>query len=142
MSHLSLESKFIKLRSDLEKWNSELFKILTFRRNVAIEIQKLKESKGHYQNFDPQREIEVFKKFENQLMTLSEKELLAFSLVMEDQAMALESDNYPAWSRFVHLSSHKNELFEMINPTILKVIRPNAFNRLLLTPEFSFLKDF
>lgn len=142
MLHLSRESKLTELREALEKLNSEFFQAVSLRRETAIQIQKLKSSKEEFPNFDPQREIDVFRKFQKELASLTEKELLSFSLIMEDQAMSLRPDSYPTWSHFVHLSSHNSRLYEMINPMILKIVRPNLFNSLSLSSEFSFLKDF
>jgi hypothetical protein len=142
MSLSSRESKLAFLRETLAQLNSEFFLTLSQRRSITLNIQDLKESKGHFSHFDPEKEKEVFILIKDQLCSLSIKELLAFSLVMEDQAMAMAPGSYPTWSNFIHLTSHHNELYEMANPIMLKVARPEFFNRLRLSSEFSFLKDF
>lgn len=122
--------------------NSEFFLTVADRRKVTVKIQELKGSQGRYSHYDPEREKEIFTLFKDQLKALSLKELLAFSLIMEDHAMAMAPGSYPAWSSSIHLSDSKHELVEMINPLMLKISRPDSFNRLTLSQEFSFLKDF
>lgn len=141
MSPSSRESNLAQFREALAHLNSELFLTMKERRSLCVKIQEFKESKGRYSHFDPERESEIFTLFRSQLKDCTLKELLAFSLIMEDQAMAMAPGSYPAWSQFSHLSSHKNELYEMINPLMLKLSRPDFFNRLTLTAEFTFLKD-
>ena len=142
MSPSSRESDLAQLREALAQLNSELFLTIAERRNLTVRIQEFKESKGRYSHYDPDREKDIFGLFQNQLKDCSLKELLAFSLVMEDHAMAMAPGSYPAWSGLGHLATHKNELYEMINPLMLKIARPDFFNRLALGAEFAFLKDF
>lgn len=142
MSPSSRESDLAQLREALAQLNSEFFFAIAERRNICMKIQEFKESVGRYSHYDPEREREVFKLLEHQLKSCSLKELLAFSLLMEDQAMAMAPGSYPAWSSLVHLQNPKAELYEMINPLMLKASHPDFFNRLILSAEFSFLKDF
>ena len=142
MSHSSRESNLAQYREALLQLNSEFFLTVGERRRLSVKIQEFKTSEGRYSHFDPEREKEIFQLFQTQLKSLSLKELLAFSLIMEDHAMAMAPGSYPAWSSMIHLSNPKNEMIEMINPLMLKASRPESFNRLNLSAEFSFLKEF
>ena len=142
MSRSSRESELAELREALAQINSEYFLTLKERRAITLRIQERKGSSGRYSHYDPERETEIFLLFSNELKNLTMKELLSFSIVMEDHASAMAPGSYPAWSSFSHLRSHNHELFEMINPLMLKVSRPEFFSRLALTQEFRFLKDF
>lgn len=142
MSLLSRASDLTQLREALVQMNSEFFLSLADRRKLCVRIQSLKEKIGSYAHYDPEREMLVFKQFQTQLIGLTLKELLAFSLVMEDQAAALAPGSYPNWSSRIHLVEKGLELFEMINPLMLKVSHPEIYQRLKLQPDFTFLKDF
>lgn len=142
MSLSSRESDLAQLREALAQLNSEFFLTIGERRSLTVKIQGFKEEKGRYSHYDPDREKEVFGMLQSQLKNCSIKELLAYSLIMEDHAMAMAPGSYPTWSLYTHLSNPKKELYEMINPLMLKISRPDFFARLTLSPEFSFLKDF
>lgn len=141
MSPSSRESELAQLREALAQANSELFYTLADRRKLCGRIQTLKEKQG-FSHYDPERESALFQHFQNELKALTLKELLAFSLVMEDQAQVLAPGTYPSWSSRPHLSESSSELFEMINPLLLKIARPEIFKRLQLTNTYSFLNDF
>src|SRR5665647_3217028 len=98
MSPSSRESNLSQLRERLAQLNTEFFMVIADRRGVSMALQDLKEPKGRYSHFDPERESALFKLMSPELKTLSLKELLAFSLVMEDQAMAMAPGSYPNWS--------------------------------------------
>lgn len=142
MSLSSQESKLAQLREALAQTNSEYFLTIGERRKLCIMIQDYKVVKGRYSRYDPDRELEMFKLFQKEVSESSIKELLAFSLVMEDHALAMAPGSYPTWSNFTHLGNAKRELFEMINPLLLKKARPEVFAKLDLSPDFLFLKDF
>ena len=142
MSPSSHASELAQLREALAQLNSEYFLTVAERRGVCVRIQGYKESRGRFSHYDPDREKEIFQLLQLQLAQVSLKELLAFSLIMEDQAMALAPGSYPAWSQKVHLIDPKGDLTEMINPLMLKISHPDFFNRLVLSGEFIFLKDF
>lgn len=142
MSHSSRESELAQLRELLAQLNSEFFLTISERRNLTVRIQEFKEAKGRYSHFDPDREKEIFTQLKTSMKSLSFKEMLAFSLIMEDHAMAMAPGSYPTWSQRSHLVNPKGELFEMINPLMLKVTRPEFFERLQFSQDFSFLKDF
>lgn len=142
MSPSSRESELTQLREALAQLNSEFFLTLAERRNLTVRIQEIKGNSGRYSHYDPDREKEVFNLVKVQLKNLTIKELLAFSLVMEDHAMAMAPGSYPAWSNLVHLNNPKHDPYEMINPLLLKICLPDLFSRINLIPDFSFLKDF
>jgi chorismate mutase len=142
MSHSSQESKLSQLRETLAQANSELFLTIQERRKICRKIQEFKEQKGPYTHYDPEREKAVFEQFELDLRALTARELLAFSLVMEDQAQAFAPGAYPSWSQKVHLKEASSEIFAMINPLLLKFTHPDIFGKLQLNHDFEFLKDF
>jgi chorismate mutase len=142
MSHSSRESNLSQYREALLQLNSEFFLLLAERRSVSVKIQSLKESSGRFSHFDPEREKELFSQMSAEIKPLSIKELLAFSLIMEDQAMAMAPGSYPNWSAGIHLQEPSKELFAMVNPILLKTTHPDLFARLSLGHEFSFLKEF
>jgi chorismate mutase len=141
MSPSSRASDLEQLREALLQSNSEFFLTLSERRKLCIAIQEVKGATGRFSHYDPEREKIVFNHFKPQLSTLSLRELLAFSLVMEDHALAMAPGSYPAWSQRYHLSSPPKDLHEMINPLMLKISHPDMFARLDLVAEFHFLKD-
>lgn len=141
MSPSSRVSDLGQLREALLQCNSEFFITLSERRKLCIAIQEVKGSTGRFSHFDPEREKIVFEHFKPQLVALSMRELLAFSLVMEDHALAMAPGSYPYWSQRYHLSSAPKDIHEMVNPLMLKASHPDMFARLELTPEFHFLKD-
>ncbi len=142
MSPSSRESELPQLREALLQLNSEFFLTIAERRSLTLRIQSIKDAGGRYAHYDPDREKEIFAQFLPQLKVLSIRELLAFSLVMEDHAMAMAPGSYPAWSLCPHLVGPRLEVYEMINPLLLKIARSDFFQRLSLNPEFSFLNDF
>lgn len=142
MSPSSRASELEQLREALLQANSEFFLTLSERRKLCIAIQEIKGGSGRFSHFDPEREKIVFAHFSRELKGLSLRELLAFSLVMEDHALAMAPGSYPNWSQKNHLAVPGRDIQEMINPLMLKVSHPDLFGRLELTPEFQFLKDF
>jgi chorismate mutase len=141
MSHSSHASNLAVYREALEQLNTHFFLLICERRNIAMKIQESKDAPGRFPHFDPERERELFTKIQSDLKELSIKELLAFSLIMEDQAMAMAPGAYPAWSQGAHLAVATGELFTLINPLLLKFTHPEIFLRLNLSADFSFLKD-
>ncbi len=142
MSPSSRISKLEKYRSAMLELNQEFFHLLEKRRFLCLKIQEFKETGTGYSSYDPQREFEIFSKFQNEMKHLSIKELLAFSLVMEDQAQAFAPGAYPSWSQGIHLLEKESEIIHMINPLILQVKSVDLFSRLKLSRDFLFLKDF
>jgi chorismate mutase len=142
MSPSSRESDLAQLREALLQLNTQFFQILEDRRELTQRIQGLKDVTGRYAHFDPEREKVLFHHVLDALKKLTLKELLAFSLVMEDQAMSMAPGSYPSWSSGIHLQDSARDLPSMINPLLLKITHPELFNRLFLAPDFSFLKQF
>ncbi len=142
MSHSSRASNLSQYREALSQLNSEFFLLLSERRSLSVKIQEMKAVSGRFSHFDPEREQVLFAQLSVELKPLSIKELLAFSLIMEDQAMAMAPGSYPSWSSKIHLQGQTNELFAMINPILLKTTHPELFSRLSFNSEFSFFKQF
>ena len=142
MSPSSRESDLAQFREALAQLNSEFFLLLKERRALCLKIQELKKPNHSYQHYDPEREKTLFTQLSSELKNLSLKELLAFSLIMEDQAMAMAPGSYPNWSQKIHLLFKNDEIQSQINPLLLKICKPNIFQTLELTPEFNFLKQF
>jgi len=142
MSPSSRESNLAQYREAILQLNSEFFLMLSERRSLSLKIQELKNTSGRYSHFDPEREKLLFQHMKDEMKGSTIKELLAFSLMMEDQAMAMAPGSYPTWSSGVHLTEPSRELYSMINPVLLKACHPELFNRLALSSEFSFLKEF
>jgi len=141
MSPSSQESNLAQLREALIHLNSQLCMVISERRTISLKIQELKKGHGRFSHFDPEREILVFGLLKNDLEQLSLKELLSFSLIMEDQAMALAPGSYPQWSSGTHLESPNLDAAHQVNPLLLKVTHPDLFSRLNLLADFRFLKD-
>ncbi len=131
--------KLGELRDSLRDLNHQLFKLMLERRSLVEQIQQEKTHIDGFASFDCQREQQFFQELKPVLSKLSLQELMAFSLLMEGQAGA--PTRYPAWSEGVHLleaPSH-NEL--RLNPILLKILLPEAFAILKLTPHFGFLRS-
>ena len=142
MSPSSRESNLSQYREALLQLNTQFFLMISERRSLSLKIQEMKESSGRYSHFDPERERDIFSLVKEEMKGLTIKELLGFSLIMEDQAMAMAPGSYPAWSSGVHLVEPTLDQFGMINPLLLNAVRPELFNRLNLNADFSFLKQF
>lgn len=100
-----------KLRSDLEKINQDLFKIIIRRREIVENIQSLKSKEGEFPFYDEKREKELFSSMKSDLEKLTPKELLAFSLLIESHAQIGDEDNYPSW--------FKGDITKSTNPNLL-----------------------
>ena len=118
------------LRSRLTELNSILLNTLAQRRETAAKIQDIKLHKGA-KKYDPQREYELFLSMRGELEPLSDLELEAFSLLMQDHAGV----GYPQWNRGDHLI-HENE-GPKLNPLLLLIFRPAKLNLDALKDEFS-----
>ena len=84
-------------------------------------------------------ELQFFQELKPVLSKLSLQELMAFSLLMEGQAGA--PVNYPAWSEAAHLLEAPSHNEHRLNPILLKILLPEAFATLKLTPHFGFLRS-
>lgn len=142
MSPSSRESDLAQYREALAQLNSEFFLLLKERRALCLKVQELKNPNHSYPHYDPEREKTLFYELSHELKNLSLKELLAFSLIMEDQAMAMAPGSYPAWSQKIHLVMKNDEIQSQINPLLLKFCKPTIFQTLELSSEFNFLNQF
>lgn len=141
MSPSSRESSLSQHREALLQLNTQFFLMISERRELSVRIQEIKDRSGQYSHFDPERELEVFTQLKDEMKNLSIKELLGFSLIMEDQAMAMAPGTYPAWSNGIHLIEPLRDSFTMINPILLKMTHLEFFKRLNFNADFSFLKQ-
>lgn len=103
-----------KLRTDLEELNREFFSLLERRKKLVSEIQSLKSKASEYPHYDERREKELFSKLKTELLKLSKRELLAFSLIVEEHAKGGDEKAYPSF--------FKGDLGEGMNPNLKKVI--------------------
>jgi chorismate mutase len=143
MSLSSRESRLQEFRAKLAQLNFNLLLALDERKIVCREIQATKTiGSSNYPHYDPEREKVVFQEMMLELRQLSIRELLAFSLIMEEHAQGERPGAYPAWSQGVHLNSAPHQLLEMINPLLLSIILPEVFPSVELNQDFLFLKDF
>lgn len=138
----SQEFKLADLRGRLSEVNFKLFLTLDERKILCQQIQDLKPKTGPFSHYDPQREGQIFQEQQDQLKKLSLRELLAFSLMMEEHAQGQQPNSYPAWSTGNHLKVQSGQLLTMINPLLLKFARPDDFIKLQLNSHFIFLREF
>ena len=127
--------------SDLRKDISALFHsfrtLLETRQALVQKIIQLKNETG-MSHFDYRREVELFSSHKDWPNGLSLKEVLAYSLIMEGQQ---NNTNYPRFSEREHLAQNEGQLFEMINPIMLKIWFPEYFKCLKLTERFDFIRN-
>lgn len=123
------------LRSDLKTLNAEFFLFLNQRKELVTTIQSIKETTTQYYCFDPDFEFSLFSLNSDVLSKLSIKELLSYSLILEDHAL-VDENSYPEWTQLVHLSEKSHELYFRINPILLAVIHKNLYDQLPLNDEF------
>ena len=142
MSHSSQESKIVQYREALAQANSEFILLVKERRALSLKIQELKGESGLFAHFDPEREKQIFLDQEEQFRNLTLKELLSFSILMEDQATAMAPGSYPSWLTGIHIEDFSHEIYQMVNPILLSVTHKELFKRLKFSAEFAFLKDF
>lgn len=129
-----------ELRSELDGINQQLIDLVKVRRNVVTQIQKQKPRHGgSFASYDSEREWSLFVRLKPQLEQLTLKELLAFSLLMEEQAGA--PVRYPEWSETIHLVSNANAIEHRLNPLLVKLLWPAQFEALNLSAQFSFLRS-
>lgn len=132
-------SKLSELRDSLRDINQQIFEIFLERRAVVEQIQQQKNQTGAFSSFDSLRELQFFQDLKPSLAGLSAQELMAFSILMEGQAGAPIC--YPAWSEGVHLLEAPSHNEHRLNPLLLKILLPEAFATLKLTPHFGFLRS-
>lgn len=138
MSPSSTNAELAQARDEVRQLNLHLFELLDRRKALVARVQVLKE-RNQGNSFDPQRERELFLTLQSRLVRLSSREVLAFSLLMEAHAGAPEA--YPAWSEGAHLLEAPSHIEHRMNPLLVKVLYPEAFLTLALSPDFSFLRS-
>lgn len=141
MSRSSQESKLAQYREALAQANSEFVLLMQERRSLSQKIQELKGLSGLYAHFDPEREKHLFNNQAEEFKKLTLKEMLSFSIMMEDQASVLAPGSYPSWLSGVHLEDFTHETHQMVNPILLSVTKKELFKTLKFSHEFAFLKD-
>lgn len=128
-------------RAKLQELNKQLFELIKNRREIVSEIQRIKNANHTYACWDPSQEVKLFTHFKETLLNFSIKELLAFSLLMEDQAM-ISTKAYPAWSECIHLTDRAmSDCVHQMNPILLAVFNKDLYDRLPLKKEFQSLID-
>jgi chorismate mutase len=133
-------SEITPIREKLLKLNQELVQLLIDRSTLVQQIQSKKNRNTTFWCYDAKRELDVFTEMSGELSSLSDRELLALSLIMESQANVAEH-SYPAWSQKVHLINQANRLYEMINPNLLFVSRKEYYRQLDFGPGFDTINE-
>lgn len=128
------------MRESLSKLSQDLLKSILKRKEIVKDIQQLKDQSEKFYAFDGEQERKLFVKFKNALSQLSLKELLAYSLLIEDHA-CVEVGAYPQWSQGIHLESNQTSLSGMVNPILLATIYKDEYDKLPLNDEFKKLLE-
>lgn len=123
------------MRQSLGELSQQLLNDIQKRKEIVEKIQELKNQNKTYFAFDGEQEKKLFLKFKSSLQRLSKKELLAYSLLIEDHA-CVDQNAYPEWSQGIHLKSNITSVVEMINPILLATIYKDEYDKLPLTEEF------
>lgn len=129
-----------RLRVELDGVNRQLLGLVQARRSLVSQIQTHKRPHDRaFECYDSEREWSLLQTLKPQLEQLSPKELLAFSLLMEEQAGA--PARYPEWSAAVHLTGGPDAIEHRLNPLLVKLLWPPKFAGLNLSTHFSFLRS-
>ena len=122
-------------RKQLLELNQLILNLYRRRSRVLNDLMLYK--KDHrYPTWDLAQEVKVYFDLKDDLEEFDLEELLSFSLMIESQAIKAGGLEYPRWSQRVHLKEYHGELFEMVNPVLLRVTRPEMFHKLRLSPLF------
>lgn len=120
-----------ELRLDLLKLDESLLTGFKQRAHLVSEIQKLKKNLAS-NAWDPRQEFHKFQKLID--MHPSMTFLAAYSMLLESH---IPSElNYPAWSKFEHLSETSGELRDFVNPILLFVVNKSEYSLLKLKSEY------
>ncbi len=133
-----MTSKISDLRTENKKIYLNLIELFVKRRDIVKQIVLLKDLKKLDNFYDPLFEKELFTELKPSLGKLSIKELLAVSLLIEDHVG--EEHGYPQWSDKFHLREINAKKFDLINPIMLKIIRPEIFKGLKFSKDFKYLE--
>lgn len=132
-----MENLFL-LREQLGKLTQNFFSLLNERKKIVTQIQKFKEKEKRFYAYCPEQEVQLFLIQKDLLSSLSLRELLAYSLIMEEHAN-VESNAYPQWSQGEHLQQSRVGMIYQINPILLAVTRKELYDALSLNEEFKTL---
>lgn len=123
------------LRDELKQLTLDIISELEKRRKLVKKIQKNKDFKPEFKNFDPIREKFLFNSLKNELNSYSIKDLLIISLIIESHAG--DSAEYPYWSSQIHLSSKSDCLSAQINPILLATFYKSSYDALQINRKFT-----
>ena len=122
-------------RDQLLNLTKNLLELIVSRRELVRDIQCIKSSEEFsIPCFDPTREVELFDAIYEQFPSLTTRELLALSLLIEEHAS--KNCDYPQWSNCEHLEVSSHRVYEMINPGLLKKYAPDSLRQLKLNQFF------
>lgn len=130
-----MQNNISDLRDDVLKLNKQLFQLMQSRKKVIASIQITKKSSS-VSGFDAKREWEVFQLLSDELNAQDMNELFLFSFLMETQV----GGDYPKWSQCAHLRNSTDELFEKVNPLLLKLVKNEYYKRLKLIDSYEYLE--
>ena len=123
------------LRDQLKDLTEKHFLIIKNRKELVTKIQNTKSKNKLFFAFDPIQEKKLFESQKDNLINLSIRELLAYSLILEEHA-SVEEKAYPQWSKGEHLTDHNQGLLACINPILLAVIHKDKYDELPLSEQF------
>ncbi len=117
------------LRLELDKTNTEIFKLLKKRKEIVSRIQAAKNIA-----WSPLRELDVFTEYLEKNPENGFYDHLIYSLLIESQA---QGRGYPQWSRSAHLECTKEfSLFTIMNPILLRMINESEYRTLKLKKTY------
>ena len=123
------------LREQLKDLTQQYFQLINFRKALVAKIQKTKPQDKKYFAFDPFQEKQIFKLQKEHLQNMSPRELLAYSLIMEEHA-SVTINAYPQWSQGEHISGQNMDLLSYVNPILLAVVHKEKYDELPLNEQF------
>lgn len=123
------------LREQLKELTQQYFRLINFRKELVAKIQKTKPQDKIYFAFDPFQEKQIFKLQKEHLKNMSPRELLAYSLIMEEHA-SVTINAYPQWSQGEHISGQNMDLLSYVNPILLAVVHKEKYDELPLNEQF------
>jgi chorismate mutase len=134
---MTFEVTLSLLRKELSSYNLEFLDFITKRQVLVNKIQDTKKSLGKVNIWDPKQEYKVFFKLIELKPEIENNYLYMLSMLIETQASDLF--DYPKWSKAEHLNSVSGKITDYVNPILLYILNPDAFNQLDL--KNSFKKD-
>ncbi|MFT6633405.1 MAG: chorismate mutase [Bacteriovoracaceae bacterium] len=127
------------LRTELESINLNFLEMLDKRQKIVTQIQTVKKESSTKNIWVPERELSLFKKYDELNPTDIKKDLI-YSLIIESQAKV--SADYPEWSAGEHLENSELNLNNMMNPILLFIRNRSEYQKLKLSKHYNLiLKD-